>query len=75
MKSSKIAIIHYFFGLLILTLSIFSLPLNAQQPDLANVKVTRLLDRTLIGPDIHPSVGIPSMIKVPEWAPNLLGNY
>ena len=79
MKSSKIAISHYFLGLLILTLSIFSLPLNAQKPDLANVKVTRLLDRTLIGPDIHPSVGIniqgPSMIKVPEWAPNRLGNY
>ena len=71
MKISKKAIPTCFFCLLISLLSIPSHSLHAQQPDLGNVKVTRLLDRTLIGPDIHPSVGIniqgPSMIKVPEW--------
>ena len=43
------------------------------------VSVTRLLDRPLIGPDIHPSIGIniqgPTLVKVPEWTPGKLGNY
>ena len=79
MKISKKAIRPCFFFLLIFLLSIPSLSLNAQQPELGNVKVTRLSDRPLIGPGIHPSVGIniqgPSMIKVPEWVSNRLGNY
>ena len=29
----------------------------AQQPDLSTVKVTRVLDKPIIGPDIHPSIG------------------
>ena len=48
----------------------------AQSP---KVTVTRLLDRPLIGPDIHPSIGEniqgPSLIKVPDWLPNKMGNY
>jgi hypothetical protein len=44
-----------------------------------NVTITRLLDRPLIGPDIHPSIGEniqgPSLIKVPDWLPNKMGNY
>ena len=48
----------------------------AQSP---RVTVTRLLDRPLIGPDIHPSIGEniqgPSLIKVPDWLPNKMGNY
>ena len=79
MKISKKAVRPCFFFLLIFLLSIPSLSLNAQQPELGNVKVTRLSDRPLIGPGIHPSVGIniqgPSMIKVPEWVSNRLGNY
>ena len=45
----------------------------------SNVTITRLLDRPLIGPDIHPSIGEniqgPSLIKVPDWLPNKMGNY
>ena len=51
----------------------------AQQPDLSTVKVTRLLDKPVIGPDIHPSIGIniqgPSLIRVPNWVENPLGKY
>ena len=51
----------------------------AQEPDLSKVRVTRLLDRPLIGPDIHPSIGIniqgPSLIRVPDWVENPLGVY
>ena len=51
----------------------------AQQPDLSAVKVTRLLDKPVIGPDIHPSIGVniqgPSLIRVPNWVENPLGNY
>ena len=51
----------------------------AQQPDLSTVKVTRLLDKPVIGPDIHPSIGVniqgPSLIRVPKWIENPLGKY
>ncbi len=51
----------------------------AQQPDLSSVRVTRLLDRPLIGPDIHPSIGVniqgPSLIRVPDWVEDPLGQY
>ena len=51
----------------------------AQQPDLSTVKVTRLLDKPVIGPDIHPSIGVniqgPSLIRIPNWVENPLGNY
>jgi hypothetical protein len=43
------------------------------------VRVTRLLDRPIITPDLHPSIGDniqgPSLIRVPRWAPNRLANY
>lgn len=43
------------------------------------VKVTRLLDRPIIGPELDPSIGTniqgPSLIRVPEWVENRLGNY
>lgn len=52
---------------------------NAQQPDLNSVRVTRLLDEPIIGPEIHPSIGEniqgPSLIRVPDWVPNKLGDY
>lgn len=51
--------------------------LTAQVP--ASVSVTRILDKPMIGPEIHPSIGEniqgPSLIKVPDWVPNRLGNY
>jgi hypothetical protein len=43
------------------------------------VHVERLLDRPIITPDTHPSIGLniqgPSLIRVPEWVPNPLGRY
>ena len=43
------------------------------------VRVTRLLDRPIIRPDLHPSIGKniqgPSLIRVPEWVPAPLGKY
>ena len=39
----------------------------------------RLLDRPIVGPDLHPSIGVniqgPSLIRVPDWVPNRLGRY
>jgi hypothetical protein len=41
--------------------------------------VTRLLDRPIIDPSTHPSIGHniqgPSLIRVPDWLPNPLGRY
>ena len=52
--------------------------LNAQQ-DAGTVTLTRLLDKPIITPELHPSLGVniqgPSLIKTPEWLPNRLGNY
>ncbi len=43
------------------------------------VSVTRLLDEPIIGPELHPSLGVniqgPSLIRTPEWLPNRLGEY
>ncbi|MBG10204.1 MAG: hypothetical protein CMD92_03460 [Gammaproteobacteria bacterium] len=45
----------------------------------SKVTVTRLLDHPLIGPDADSSIGKniqgPSLIKVPDWLPNKMGNY
>ena len=44
-----------------------------------NVRIERLLDAPIIAPGIHPSVGEniqgPSVIKVPEWVDDPLGEY
>ena len=44
-----------------------------------DVTITRLLDKPIIGPDLHPSLGVniqgPSLIHAPEWLPNRLGRY
>ena len=54
-------------------------PVSGQSPDLSGVRVTRLLDRPIIGPDIHPGIGVniqgPSLIRVPDWVENPLGRY
>ena len=49
------------------------------QADRGAVRVERLLDRPIITPDIHPSIGPniqgPSLIKVPDWVAGRLGKY
>ena len=53
--------------------------LNAQETDLRSVTITRMTDKPIIGPDLHPSIGEniqgPSLIRVPDWVENPLGNY
>src|SRR5262245_44702217 len=43
------------------------------------VRVERLLDRPIISPDLHPSIGVniqgPSLIRVPDWIEGRLGDY
>jgi hypothetical protein len=43
------------------------------------MRITRLLNRPIIGPDLHGSLGPniqgPSLIRVPDWIPNPLGRY
>ena len=43
------------------------------------MRITRLLNRPIITPDLHPSLGPniqgPSLIRVPDWVPNPLGRY
>lgn len=64
---------------LIFTLTIAGQTAQAQTPDLSEVQVTRMLNRPIIAPGIHPSVGAniqgPTLVKVPEWLANPLGNY
>ena len=44
-----------------------------------NVRVTRLGNGPIIGPDLHPSIGVniqgPSLIRVPDWVTARLGAY
>jgi hypothetical protein len=44
-----------------------------------SVRIVRLTDRPIVGPDSHPSIGAnlngPSLIKVPAWIPDPLGAY
>lgn len=39
----------------------------------------RLLDRPIIGPELHPSIGVniqgPSLIRMPDWVEGRLGRY
>ena len=76
--TAKLRLLIKAFGFLAVFLINISLA-QAQQPDLTSVKVTRLLDKPIIGPDLHPSIGVniqgPSLIKVPEWIENPLGKY
>ena len=50
--------------------------LYAQQ---SPVTLTRMLDGPIIGPQLHPSLGVniqgPSLIRAPDWLPDRLGNY
>ncbi len=44
-----------------------------------SIRVERLLDRPIITPDTHPSIGEniqgPSLIRVPDWVSDSLGKY
>jgi len=44
-----------------------------------NLRVTRLTNRPIIGPALHPSIGTniqgPSLIRVPDWIEDRLGAY
>jgi hypothetical protein len=44
-----------------------------------NVRVTRLVNGPIIGPDLHPSIGVniqgPSLIRVPDWIGDRFGAY
>ena len=61
------------------TLCLTAPVLNAQDTDLSSVTITRMMDKPIIGPDLHPSIGEniqgPSLIRVPDWVENPLGNY
>ena len=43
------------------------------------VRAERLVDRPIVGPDAHPSIGVniqgPSLIRVPDWVSAPLGRY
>ena len=45
----------------------------------APMRVQRLLDRPIIDPSLHPSIGVniqgPSLIRVPDWVAQPLGRY
>jgi hypothetical protein len=44
-----------------------------------NISVTRLGNGPIVGPELHPSIGVniqgPSLIRVPDWIENRLGAY
>jgi hypothetical protein len=44
-----------------------------------NIRVTRLANGPIIGPHLHPSIGVniqgPSLIRVPDWIEHRLGAY
>src|SRR5579872_4356423 len=43
------------------------------------IRVTRLGNGPIIGPDLHPGIGVniqgPSLIRVPDWIGDRLGSY
>ena len=65
--------------LLALVLTFSSQATEEAHAQASGVSISRLLDHPLIGPDIHPSIGEniqgPSLIKVPDWVQNKMGEY
>ena len=59
--------------------SLFASGICAQVADLSSVTITRLMDKPIIGPDLHPSIGEniqgPSLMQVPDWVEDPLGDY
>ena len=54
-----------------------SVPLTAGQTGNPSLRVERLLDRPIITPSLHPTIGQniqgPSLIRVPDWVEDPLG--
>ncbi|MEM7410040.1 MAG: hypothetical protein AAF430_07400 [Myxococcota bacterium] len=52
---------------------------HTPEPRDESVRAQRLVDAPIIHPGLHPSLGEniqgPSLIRVPDWAPNRLGRY
>jgi hypothetical protein len=73
MKTTKI------LTLLLALCSLFSLTPAAHAAELPSITVTRLGDGPLITPEMDARMGGniqgPSLIKVPDWVENPLGNY
>ena len=51
----------------------------AEASDHQAIRVQRLVDRPIVGPDAHPSIGTniqgPSLIRVPDWVTRPLGRH
>tara|TARA_B100000686_G_scaffold332712_1_gene397784 strand:+ start:250 stop:1290 length:1041 start_codon:yes stop_codon:yes gene_type:complete len=67
---------------IILLILVFMIPLyivSAQAADSSAVSVNRILDKPIITPELDPRMGGniqgPSLIKVPDWIENSLGQY
>lgn len=60
-------------------IAVLGVPVPAARQAPPPVRVERLLDRPIITPDLHPSLGPniqgPSVIKVPDWIAGRLGAY
>ena len=53
--------------------------MNVPAGEKSAVRVRRLLDKPIISPDLHPSIGVniqgPSLVRVPDWIEGRLGDY
>jgi len=62
-----------------LSITLLSLPANAQSPNLDRISISRLSDGPIIASGIHPSIGEniqgPTAVRVPDWVENPLGRY
>jgi hypothetical protein len=67
------------FRLVFCVSALWSMPVLSAQTARAPVRVERLLDRPIITPQLHPTLGPniqgPSLIRVPEWVAGRLGQY
>ena len=74
-KTTSSRVVGFAFAVIVLLLGVLS---AYQAPD-TRVRVERLLDGSIIGPDLDRSIGYniqgPSLIRVPGWVENRLGNY
>lgn len=71
---------HFVTGGVVLFVSLGgSAQASAQAAGAPSVRVERLVDRPIIGPELHPSIGTniqgPSLIRMPDWVEDALGEY
>jgi len=54
-------------------------PIGVVPAPAQSVRVERLLDRPIVAPDLHPSIGVniqgPSVVRMPDWVEDRLGLY